>query len=290
MLARKFDMRLADMKAQLAEQMAEVSRHRNRLELLAQQSSKREATLADRETESRGMREQLEPLENELAERTQTIQLLEQEAHAKDELIARLNQEIAGLKHVIAERDQALASPEAGTRVLPAPAVIAPEMLTAQERLALRIEDLTRLSHEIAGQREQFAAERDKFSALRQAIALPAPPPIEGDLGLREPSVQLDALDEHGRAIEEKLAEAERESEALAEELRSLDEAWSKKVDELDQGPEPKAAANENGETVVTSYATGAQEPQPSETRQRASGNVVSLAQRIKALQRDISR
>jgi len=62
MQSRKVDVRLREMKARLAEQMAEVSRHRNRLELLAQEAGKREAELASRANESQEMRAQLAPL------------------------------------------------------------------------------------------------------------------------------------------------------------------------------------------------------------------------------------
>jgi chromosome segregation ATPase len=284
--SRKFDVRVQELKARLAEHMAEVSRHRNRLELLAIESRKREASIPGRDT--KGLRDQLEPLEAELTKRTEAIQSLEQQLRQRDGTIATLNREIAELKEILAKRDRELAELESIPDVAPRAPAAAPEMLTAQERLARRIEDLTTLSQEIASQRQQFSQERDKFSALRQAIALPAPPPVENALDLREPRQQIDAIDEHGRAIEDKLAAAERESQALAEELRSLDQAWSKKIDELDQArsaPAIVSAANENGEAAVTAAdAVSPGEPAP---RQRAAGNVVSLAARIKALQRD---
>src|SRR4051794_32777407 len=61
MQSRKFEVRLAAMKASHAEAMAEVSRHRNRLELLADASRKRETALAERESEVSNLRGQLEP-------------------------------------------------------------------------------------------------------------------------------------------------------------------------------------------------------------------------------------
>jgi chromosome segregation ATPase len=290
MQSRKFDVRIEELKARLATQTAEISRHRNRLELLALESRKREAALAEREDEARGMREQLGPLEAELAKRTVTIQTLEQVAHEKDETIVKLNREVAGLKEIIAERDRELAELDELVDAEPPPLALSPEILTAQERLARRIDDLTTLSQEIASQREQFAQERDRFSALRQAIALPAPPPVEDALALKGPRQQIDAIDEQGRAIEEKLAAAERESEALAAELRSLDEVWALEVEELDSAaemiaPSAAAAANENSEE--TAEPALAAVPEEAAPQQRAAGNVVSLAARIKALQRD---
>jgi predicted nucleic acid-binding Zn-ribbon protein len=287
MLSRKFDVRLAAMKASHAEAMAEVSRHRNRLELLAESARKRETILAEREREMGSLREQLDPLESELARRTEVSQRLEQQVHERNETIAGLNREIAELKETLAEQDQELAALEgrAEPRLLPPP--VAPEILTAQERLSRRIEDLTALSHQIAGQRERFVEERDKFSALRQAIALPAPPSVEDALDLKESREHIDVIDEQGRAIEEKLVAAESESEALVKELRSLDEAWSKKIDELAASPEPSpAAANENAEALAEPELAPPEEATPA---QRAAGNVVSLAARIRALQRDVT-
>src|SRR5436305_1813556 len=76
---------------------------------------------------------------------------------------------------------------------------LTPEMLTSQERLTRHIEDLTALSQEIASQREQFAEERDRLSALRQAIAVSAPPAVDDAVEVAEPRQEIDAIDEHGR-------------------------------------------------------------------------------------------
>jgi DNA repair exonuclease SbcCD ATPase subunit len=292
MQSRKFDVRVGELKARMAEHMAEVSRHRNRLELAAVESRRREAAIV-RESQGKDIREQLEPLEAELAKRTETVQTLEQQLRERDGAIAALNRDIAELRATLARRERELAELQSATESAPPIPSVAPEIMTAQERLARRIEELTALSGEIASQRQQFAKERDKFSALRQAIALPAPPTIEDALELKEPREQIDAIDEHGRAIEDKLAAAERESEALAEELRSLDQEWSKKVEELDStrsGPAISAAANENGEAEVpvAEDPNGRPSNEPAQPR-RAAGNVVSLAARIKALQRDVT-
>ena len=110
-----------------------------------------------------------------------------------------------------------------------------------------------------------------------EAIAVSAPPAV--DDGVAEPRQEIDAIDEHGRAIEEKLAAAERESAALARELSSLDEAWSEKIDELAEAKSAVAAGP--GEAA---------EPHETAQKPRAATNVVPLAARIKAIQRDASR
>src|SRR5437763_8204168 len=102
MQSRKVDVRLGEMKARLAEQMAEVSRHRNRLELLAEEFHKREAALAERENEREGMRAQPAPLESELAKRTETSQALKQQLRDKDETITRPEREVVELRDTVA--------------------------------------------------------------------------------------------------------------------------------------------------------------------------------------------
>ena len=56
MRSRRFEVRLDDMKAKLVEHMAEVMRHRNRIELMSQELTKRASVLNQREAESKGMR------------------------------------------------------------------------------------------------------------------------------------------------------------------------------------------------------------------------------------------
>lgn len=291
MRSRRFEVRLDDMKAKLVEHMAEVMRHRNRIELMSQELTKRASVLNQREAESKGMREQLSPLEAELAARTQTIQALEEAIHGRDEDIARVTRELSETRAVLADRDRDLARLEnaaSGKQAsLPMPFAPSPELLTVQERLQHRIQELTALSQEIASQREQFAEERDKFAALQQATATPTAPADDNSSETSEPRERIDAIDSQGQAIEEKLIAAERESAALVQELSSLDQAWSEKIDELDRSPpEPEVPSAANGNT---SMPASTETPEAVEPR-RAAGNVVSLAARIKALQREISR
>jgi predicted nuclease with TOPRIM domain len=282
MQMRKFDAGIVDLKVRLAEQMAEVARHRNRLELLAGASKQLEAQLAERESEARGVREQLASLEAELAKRTESSQRLEDQVREKDETISRLNREIVAFKEILSEQELELAMLEERAGGRPHPPADDPGSMAAREDLERRIEDLTALSQQIADQRAQFMQERENFSTQRQAIAFPAAPRSDNGQEHNETGV----IDERGRAIEEKLAAAELESQALALELESLDAAWTKKVDGIEHSAEPtfiagtEKTAKPAGESVATQPDTAAQ-------KQRAAGNVVSLAARIRALQRD---
>ena len=117
--------------------------------------------------------------------------------------------------------------------------------------------------------------------------------------------------------IEDRLTEASEESEKLAAEIRALDQAWPAKLAEL--GFNHSAASTQAAQQAVASpemisaetrpevtkvepevpplYGTTApvadlpSAPQPARSPQsRFAGNVISLAQRIKALQKTITR
>src|SRR5919106_517696 len=72
MLSRKLELRLQDLRTKLAEQTAEVSRSRNRMERLAEELQARESALAQKENEFAALREQVARYEAELATRTES--------------------------------------------------------------------------------------------------------------------------------------------------------------------------------------------------------------------------
>src|SRR4029078_4274328 len=111
MRSRRLEVRLDDMKAKLVQHMAEVMRHRNRIELMSQELAKRANVLSQGEAKSKGMREQLSPLEAELAARTQTVQALEEAIHGRDEDIARLTRELSETKAVLPGTDRGAPRP-----------------------------------------------------------------------------------------------------------------------------------------------------------------------------------
>jgi DNA repair exonuclease SbcCD ATPase subunit len=226
MMARKLEVRLGEMKARLAEQAAEVSRHRNRLELIA-------ADLAQREKMDATLRAE----------------------------IARLKEQVATFEDVVSQR---------------------------ADSVQMTIERLQAKDREINQQADEIAALKSKIWKL-QAKTLP---------------------------IEERLVEASEESEKLAAEVRALDQAWPEKLAEL--GFNNAEAAQPAAETASPAEARAVQErkaiaesdaqmasvngggtlvadaraepPPPRPAHLRFAGNVISLAQRIKALQKTITR
>ena len=226
MMARKLEVRMGEMKAKLAEQAAEVSRHRNRIEMLA-------VDLAQRDKADAGLRAE----------------------------IARLEEQVATYEGLISQRTDSVA--------------LTLERLQAQDR-------------EINQQADEIAALKSRIWKL-QAKTQP---------------------------IEERLAEAGEESEKLAAELRALDQAWPTKLAELGFDERAATAATATAETTAEPEAgpaepammeaeTGTEpvngrpapaaeirpEAKPARSAQsRFAGNVISLAQRIKALQKTITR
>jgi DNA repair exonuclease SbcCD ATPase subunit len=217
MMARKLEVRMGEMKAKLAEQAAEVSRHRNRIEILA-------ADLAQRDKLDAGLRAE----------------------------IARLEEQIATYDGVISQRTDSVSATL--------------ERLQAQDR-------------EINQQADEIAALKSRIWKL-QAKTQP---------------------------IEERLVEAGEESEKLAAEIRALDQAWPTKLAELglDRGTADMTEAAAGSGTAARAEMAGAEpvngttapvaelraEARPTRSPQsRFAGNVISLAQRIKALQKTITR
>jgi chromosome segregation ATPase len=270
MQVRKTEVRLGEMKARLAEQSAEVARHRNRFELLAKAAADREAALRAREEEARELRDQLGPLEAELAKRTIANQSLAEEARKREETIARLTRELSDLKEIVREQELEIAEFERKQPAALPPIIASTDRTTAHERLAYRIDDLAALSREIAEQREQLARERDELSALCQSA------PATAGMEPEQISEAAQAIEDRSREIEEKLAAAERESVALASELESLDKVAA------DQSAEPSGDIDATSDIPVTAPEIEEEGP-----KTRPAGNVVSLAARIRAMQRD---
>jgi chromosome segregation ATPase len=220
MMARKLEVRMGEMKAKLAEQAAEVARHRNRIEILA-------VDLAQRDKADAGLRAE----------------------------IARLEEQVATYEGLISQRT---------------------------DSASLTLEKLQAKDREINQQADEIAGLKSRIWKL-QAKTQP---------------------------IEERLVEAGEESEKLAAEIRALDQAWPTKLAELGfegRGTAENAAGPETGVAAETMERPESQaepvngttapvteihaEAKPARSPQsRFAGNVISLAQRIKALQKTITR
>ena len=109
MLSRKLETRLGELKGRLAEQLAEITRNRNRMEMLAGEISGRDDTLFQRDAEIAALKEKAASLESELAERNQALQALQERAQRQEGEAARLAQAITDLNEEVAARDREIA-------------------------------------------------------------------------------------------------------------------------------------------------------------------------------------
>jgi len=212
MMATKLELRVDAMKMRLAEQLAEVSRHRNRVENLMQDLAKRDARITEHEGEIAALRVSVASLRSSLSARE--AELLE--ATKLPELVV-----------------------ETSPFKLPQPDAV-------QDKLQSRISELTSLSEEISKERDGAPV---------------AMPPLNGGV-LVKPA---DSTTIHPEILETKIIAAERAANQLQDELKRLEEAW----------PDPA--------TILPAEGKRVEEPP-----KRGITNVVSLAKRIKALQKNI--
>lgn len=298
MMARRVEVRLDDFKAQVAEHMAEVSRSRNRVDRLGAEIEKRDAMLAERDSEIARLKEQVGALASEFEARTQAMHQLEEEHGQGSEANAALRQDLA-------ERDHEIARLRGDVdRLGQARSDAVSRERTVQERLKERIEDLTALSRRIEAQRRELAVQQSQSQALRDA-AEQGGFEAEGESDMQEP-------------VEHRIEDAERQAVELQSELHRLDEIWAAKLADVAQavatppaageppvppqvaepslpeaekaGTERPAAVNGNaGQPVAARAAEGPEEASSAEDKKSPPGlaNVISLAQRIRALQRN---
>ena len=294
MLSRKLELRLGDLKTRLAEQSAEVSRNRNRIEHLVAEIEARDAALAAAVADLDEAKAQIEPLEAELAHRTQALQKLKDQVRDRDDTVTALHQELADAHHLIAQRERQI---EALRAQPPAPAVKVrgeeAEAVSAYERLSRRIEDLNLLSQRIETQREGLNREHEALKALKADVTLPPKPGrgrrsgSNGKKSAARPGAAMAieaSRDETAARLEMEIRKAESETEGLSRELAELDRLWNERLASLDEMP-PLKAARAAGDPSPPPEAA-ASSPEGSRLSGDDGTNVISLASRIRALKK----
>jgi septal ring factor EnvC (AmiA/AmiB activator) len=267
MMSRKLELRLDDVKMRMAEQLAEVSRNRNRIETLMAEVKKREETIAERDGEISGLNNKIAALEGTILGHSDNEKKLGDQMAVREAEIDKLSKTLVSLNQSLQDRDSKLAA--LGDE-MPA-AVRAANMgggdpEVAQDRLKRRIAELTNLSEQISHQRETSSLAGGGLGA---------------DTLLVKPSgsTTISAIDTKQK-LEEKIAEAEQENSVLQNEIKRLDEAWSEKLAQLQKSGKPRE--------VTATKAAAAAAPKEDPRQIRGIANVISLAQRIRALQKDI--
>jgi hypothetical protein len=239
MMSRKLELRLDDIKTRMTEQMAEVSRHRNRVQTMIQDIERRDEALKIRDREVAALNAQLDVTKADLARCYATIEKMTADVSAKDGQLSQHGQLISQLSSNLREKNSLVSN--LGSELQSAlrvgnTAQGGKEILT-ENRLMQRVAELTSISSQMSFQRDQG---QNLVSMNETAAILP---PME----TRSRQASLD----------QQMAETERESSAMTDQLKALDDMLRKpnEVENLN----PKKAG--------------------------AMANVISLAQRIRALQ-----
>ncbi len=243
-MARKLELRLDDIKARMTEQMAEVSRNRNRVQSLLQDLEGKDDALKQREDELSSVKNQLEVYQSDLLASNQTIENLMAEAGRKETELTKLQDSFRQLSINLRDKNALVGNLNEELRTAlnlkqPTSVVVAP---TPENRLMQRVAELTSISADMTRQTEQKIA----------------PPP--------ETSVALETETLHAN-LQNQFDETEASAKAIQRELEELDAMLANSTGADKVVPGPAHAPKKSG----------------------AMANVISLAQRIKALQRGMN-
>ena len=241
MMSRKLELRLEDIKARMTEQMAEVSRNRNRVQSLIQQLDEREATLTIRDREVGALSSQIEVQKADLESCAIAINRLNQETGSKDIEITKLAQSVAQLTLTLREKNGMVGrlSDELQTSLYLNKSTphAKPGADAGEDRMKRRIAELTSISAQMSEQ------QHSNVQTLNT--------PLNNQPNIVAPTRQS--------ILNGKVEDTERESDAMSLELKALDAMLDKKLGT----PQPIVPEKESG----------------------AKANIISIAQRIRALQ-----
>lgn len=240
MMSRKLELRLADMKSRITEQMAEVSRHRNRIHSMTADLERRDDMLKMREHEIGALNAQLEVHKSDLTSSSDVIDKLSAELRDKQQTISQHETYAKNLSSELSLRSQMGGEPKFPLRETDAKQAYHGKIENAENRLMQRVAELTSISSQIMTQRESHP--------MMPVTALEYPDGVGGQPD-RAPSVQP--------LSDSPESQTEKQSAALTEQLKTLDLAT-----------EPNPSGDEE------------------QKKSGAMANVISLAQRIKALQK----
>jgi len=290
MLSRKLELRLNDLKTRLAEQSAEVSRNRNRVDHLVGEIKDREKTISKRDIEIEDLKSQMIPLERELVARTQTAQQLKEQMREQDETLVHKTELVDNLHEQL-------------KGAMSANSIVGEIDMSADDRLRNKISDLNTLSKQIEDQRIELTQQHSELKTLTGVItkskSAKKNKTTDAESTTSNKDAYIEQLDSGSSKLEKQLEEAERETDKLQEELSQLDEDWNEKLKQLDavkldktKKPTTKGAkqTRSNKKAKKKSSKTPAKNDPPQEQENTGEGvsNVVSLASRIRSLQSDI--
>ena len=338
MQGRRLQLRLDDLKTRMAEQMAEASRNRNRMELMAAELTRRDEEIARRKAEVDALQAQADAFERELSQRTEMTQAARDELRNKEaeiaDLRARLHDAEARLFDQSLIGDVAALAGGGSAQIAAISSGGAGNLNEVEQRLRKRIDELNALTRQIDEQRRDLSFQHNELNSLRAQIEQ-SREAVRADGDTAEftrmpdtvPTVSLIDMDVAGKQLEDQILEAERETDTLTRELAKLDQMWNESMSRFEPGageepaasPEnPPAAGKPRRKSRAKTKAGPAPEtpakparkssrsakrpkdevqvrlPSTGTTEATAGGdpenNVISLAQRIRSLQTDLSK
>lgn len=220
MLSQRLSSKLETVKLRMAEQMAEVSRHRNRIEDMSQ-------SLAARDAEIETLKHRLATATDELATAATLQDEMRKALAGRETDLAAARKELSALQVMYeALRDAAQTPvPPAAEPVMESRPADTGRTSAGEERLKRRIDKLSEMARSVA---------RDRKAGILDDTVIIAPAPF--DVTPADPLPVSDPL------VAEKLAEAERETDDLRRELEQLDAEWEKRLAEPPRAVEPAAS------------------------------------------------
>jgi predicted nucleic acid-binding Zn-ribbon protein len=241
MMARKLELRLEDIKARMTEQMAEVSRSRNRVQTLIQQLETSESTLATRDREIAALTSQVEAHKADLEAGATTLSQLTASNISKDMEITKLAQSVSQLTLSLREKngmlDRSNEELQTSSRMNAVSPALGQDPDKGEVRIKRRIAELTSIAAQMS----------DHQDGNVQSLNTPLM------------NISQNLVSNRQASLIDKIADAERETEAITQEIKALDTM-------LDRKPPPIR-------------------PAPTPIKPSPKVNIISLAQRIKALQ-----
>lgn len=258
MQGRRLQLRLDDLKTRMAEQMAEASRNRNRIEHLADEIRRRDDEITKRDEDADNLHLQITALERELTDRTELLQQAKDLMQAKEEISIELQSKLKVAEAKVSDQWFIIETLKSDNP--PATAdltgMASSKFENAQERLRQRIEEMNTLTRQIDEQRQDLSVQQDELAILREQINRSREADARVAASSKAKSRQTDEksatpnqdmLIKSGQAnaseqLEQKILETERETETLTEELSRLDEMWNK--NNTDLGIDEEAAGS----------------------------------------------
>jgi chromosome segregation ATPase len=237
LMARKLDLRLEDIKMRMAEQMAEVSRNRNRVQGLVEEIARRDEQLRRKDQENANLEAQIDVHRAELSAAYKTIESQNAEANINEAETTRLQNAFRKVSASMHDKQQAFNDLSDDLRNVASAPVPAMSEVHTQAVLRQRVAEITAITADMK-------RSNDEAPVVQQL-----------------PEVQEPAAPQPNQALSDKIDEAQRLSDDMERELKLLDDMLGLGKTEIAQNPPPAK-------------------------RQRLSGNVISLAQRIRALQK----